>query len=206
MHVYILFAHPSDHSFSKEVLDTFIRGINDSGHTYETHDLYRTNFKSEMDIEQYHREVGLDPDAPVPSDVQAEQEKINRADALAFIYPVWWSDCPAKLKGWFDRVLTYGYAYFYDKKETRYIKIDIKKAIVICSAGHTVEHLEETGIAESMRRIMINDRLLGIGVKEARMEILGGMMPQENSFKDSNLKKVYDIGKNLSSHSFKMKS
>lgn len=197
MHVYIVFAHPSEDSFNREVLDTFIRGISDSGHTYETNDLYRTNFKSEMDIEQYHREVGLDPDAPVPDDVITEQKKINQADALAFIYPVWWSDCPAKLKGWFDRVMTYGYAYFYDENEERHTKIDIKKAVVICSAGHTIEHLEETGIAESMRRIMIHDRLLGIGVKEARMEILGGMMPQDNSFKDNNLKKVYDLGKNL---------
>ena len=76
-------------------------------------------FDSEMDADQYHREVGLDPDAPVPDDVKEEQEKIHRADALAFVYPVWWSDCPAKLKGWFDRVLTYGYAYFYDEAEQR---------------------------------------------------------------------------------------
>lgn len=34
----------------------------------------------------------------------------------------------------------------------------------LADAGqHSVEHLEETGIAESMRRIMVNDRLLGVG-------------------------------------------
>jgi NAD(P)H dehydrogenase (quinone) len=71
-------------------------------------------------------------------------------------------------------VLTHGYAYFYDENEERFTEIDIIKAIVICSAGHTVEHLEEIGIAESMKRIMLNDRLLGVGVKEARMGILGG--------------------------------
>ena len=150
-----------------------------------------------MDSDQYLREVGLDPGAPIPHDVKMEQEKVNRADVLAFIYPVWWSDCPAKLKGWFDRVWTYGYAYLYDESEERYTKIEIGKAIVICSAGHTVEHLEETGIAESMRRIMLNDRLLGLGVKAAKMEILGGMMPGDNTFKKINLEKAYDLGKNL---------
>ena len=197
MHVYILFTHPSKESFNRHVLEAFVKGLRDSGHTFEVNDLYDTNFKSEMDPDQYLREVGLDPDAPIPDDVKMEQEKVNRADVLAFIYPVWWSDCPAKLKGWFDRVWTYGYAYLYDESEERHTKIEIEKAIVICSAGHTVEHLEEIGIAESMRRIMLNDRLLGLGVKAAKMEILGGMMPGDNTFKKINLEKAYDLGKNL---------
>ena len=197
MHVYILYAHPCQESFNREVLKAFTRGLKDSSHTYDIGDLYRIGFKSEMDTDQYFREVGLDPIAPVPLDVQAEQDKINEADVLAFIYPVWWSDCPAKLKGWFDRVLTYGYAYFYDENEQRDTRINIKKAIVICSAGHTIDHLEETGIAGSMRRIMLNDRLLGIGVQGAHMEILGGMMPGDDSNRTHNLAKAYELGRNL---------
>ncbi len=30
-----------------------------------------------------------------------EQEKINNADCLIFIYPVFWSEALAKLVGWF---------------------------------------------------------------------------------------------------------
>jgi NAD(P)H dehydrogenase (quinone) len=197
MHVYILFAHPSKTSFNRAVLADFTRGLEDVGHTYELGDLYEMGFTTDMDADQYEREVGLDPEAPVPADVRLEQEKIGRANALAFIYPVWWSDCPAKLKGWFDRVLTYGYAYFYDDNEERFTKIDIQKAIVICSAGHTVEHLEESGIAESMRRIILNDRLLGIGVREAEMVILGGMMPGDDSHRQANLGKAYSLGREL---------
>ena len=197
MHVYILFAHPSTASFNRDVLDAFTRGLRDAGHSYEVADLYEMDFVSEMDAVEYDREVGLDPEALVPRDVKREQEKIDRADALAFIYPVWWSDCPAKLKGWFDRVLTYGYAYFYSEAEERFTKISIEKAVVICSAGHTVEHLEETGIAEAMRRIMLNDRLLGVGVKEARMEILGGMMPKDDTYRQANLARAYEIGRSF---------
>lgn len=197
MHVYIAFAHPSEDSFNREVLDAFAQGLSDVAHTYEIGDLFRMGFQSDMGLEQYEREVGLDPNVPVPDDVRAEQEKIDRADALALIYPVWWSDCPAKLKGWFDRVLTYGYAYFYDEAEERHTEIEIEKALVICSAGHTVEHLEETGITESMERIMLNDRLLGVGVKAARMVILGGMMPGDDTFRQENLRQAYHLGRNL---------
>ena len=197
MHLYVVFAHPSKGSFSYAVLQAFARGLREAGHTFEMGDLYEMGFESELDEGQYFRELGLDPDAPVPDDVKAEQDKIDRADALAFVYPVWWSDCPAKLKGWFDRVLTYGYAYFYDADEQRSSRIAIEKAVVLCSAGHPIEHLEEIGIAESMRRIMLNDRLLGVGVKAAEMEILGGMMPGDDSCRQGNLDRAYSLGRSF---------
>ena len=198
MIIYIIYSHPSRDSFTSEVLDAFTRGLRDAGHTYEIGDLYSMSFKTDMDLAQYERETGLDPDAPVPDDVAKEHDKIKQADALVFVYPVWWSDCPAKLKGWFDRVWTYGYAYTYDDVETGVhlsSKIKIKKALVICPAGHTEEHLEEIGIAESMRRVMINDRLLGVGVREARMEILGGMVLEDQTNRRRNLERAYRLGR-----------
>jgi len=195
MHVYVILAHPSKRSFSRSVLDAFTEGLKEAGHSYEVADLYQMDFQSEMDEAQYFRETSGNPNLPVPRDVEDEQAKINRADGLAFIYPVWWSDCPAKLKGWFDRVLTCGYAYVYDVTGARDTRMTVEKALVLCSAGHTVEHLEETDIADSMRRIMLNDRLLGVGVKQAHMEILGGMMPLDDTHREQNLRRAYELGK-----------
>lgn len=195
MHVYIVFAHPSKKSFSKSVLDAFTHGLDAAGHSYEIADLYEMGFQSEMDEKHYFREISGNPDLPIPSDIKNEQAKINRASGLAFVYPVWWSDCPAKLKGWFDRVLTCGYAYFYESEGERSTRINIDKALVLCSSGHTAEYLEETGIADSMRHIMLNDRLLGIGVKQAYLEILGGMMPLDDTHREINLHKAYELGR-----------
>ena len=195
MHVYVIFCHPSRRSFSASVLDAFTKGLDDAGHSYEVTDLYEMGFESEMDEEQYLRETSGRSDLPVPRDVEMEHAKINRANGLAFIYPVWWSDCPAKLKGWFDRVLTCGYAYFYDQEGARGTRMSIEKALVLCSAGHTTDHLEEIGIAASMRHIMLNDRLLGVGVGQAQMEILGGMMPLDDTYREQNLQRAYELGK-----------
>ena len=195
MHIYIIYAHPAEKSFNREVLWEFTRGLEDAGHSFEIGDLHEMNFLPVLDAKQYQREVGLDPDVPVSSDVKAEQDKIDRADALAFIYPVWWSDCPAMMKGWFDRVFSYGYAYFYSSDEARQTRIQIEKALVICSAGHTVEHLEETGMAQAMRKIMIDDRLGSLGIPVMHMEILGGMMPGDDFHRKENLRKTYELGK-----------
>jgi hypothetical protein len=44
---------------------------------------------------------------------------------------------------------------------------------------------------------MLNDRLLGIGVKKAEMVILGGMMPCDNTYRQKNLAKAYQLGKDF---------
>jgi NAD(P)H dehydrogenase (quinone) len=195
VHLYIVFAHPSRQSFTYAVLQSFVAGLRETGHTYEIGDLYEMGFQTDMDLAQYERETSFDGSLPIPADIAAEQEKLERADALVLVHPLWWSDCPAKLKGWFDRVWTLGYAYDYDEGGHAAPGIGVDRALVICPAGHPVEHLEETGIAESMRRIMLNDRLLGVGVKEATMELLGGMVDRDPAVRDRNLRKAYELGR-----------
>jgi NAD(P)H dehydrogenase (quinone) len=46
-----------------------------------------------------------------PKDVLVQQQKVARAEALAFIAPVRFLSFPAILKGWLDRVWTPGFAY-----------------------------------------------------------------------------------------------
>ena len=79
MHIYILFAHPTKKSFTFEVLTTFTRGLQEAGHTYEIGDLYRMNFHSILDADQFSRETALKADTPVPDDVWKEQEKVDKA-------------------------------------------------------------------------------------------------------------------------------
>lgn len=46
-----------------------------------------------------------------PRDVAQQQRKISQAQGLAVIFPVWFVGFPAILKGWMERVFTYGFAY-----------------------------------------------------------------------------------------------
>ncbi|KGP75178.1 NADPH:quinone reductase [Desulfosporosinus sp. Tol-M] len=197
MHIFIVYAHPSEESFTHSVLLAFINGLNYSNHTYEISDLYKMNFRSDMELDEYERESGRESSRTIPEDVKLEQEKINKSDALVLIYPVWWSDCPAKLKGWFDRVYTLGFAYAYENGKHAEACFKVKKALVICAAGHTVEYLEEIGIAESMRTVMLRDRLLGVGAEQAEMVILGGMVSKDYEVRERNLKIAFDIGMNI---------
>ncbi len=44
--------------------------------------------------------------ASPPADVLAEQARIDRADTLVLVYPIYWWSMPALLKGWIDRVFS----------------------------------------------------------------------------------------------------
>ena len=181
MRVFIVYAHPSEDSFTKEIRDSFIAGLESAGHCYVLSDLYKMNFKTDMSEDEYLREAYYRRELPIPADVIAEQEKINSCDAIAFISPLFWSDAPAKLVGWFDRVWTYGFAY----GENRAMK-QLEKGLVICSAGNTMEYFHQTGIYGALEKVMLYDRLFD-RVKETELIILDGTS-REKDLRETNRK------------------
>ena len=193
MKIFIVYCHPSEDSFTKNMCDAFIKGVTDSGNEYIISDLYKMGFQTDMTEEEYIRDANYRNTPNVAKDVLAEQEKINSSDAIAFIYPVFWTEAPAKLVGWFDRVWTYGFAY--GEKTMK----ELDKAVILCSAGNPIEHLEEYGLLDSMKRVMLGDRLLG---RAKQMEfIVFDNTSRENELReknwDANLQKAYEIGKGL---------
>ncbi|GAA1623628.1 NAD(P)H-dependent oxidoreductase [Actinoplanes couchii] len=150
-----MYAHPSPSSFTREVLDAFVSGLP----SYTVSDLYASGFSPVMTAAEYA--------GAVPPDVRAEQELLDAADTWAFVYPVWWADCPAILKGWFDRVLTVGWAY-------KPMRLNVAtRALVLCTAGHPTETLESSGVLPAMRTVMLTDRI-GPRAHTASFHVLAG--------------------------------
>ena len=191
MKVFIVYCHPSEDSFTKNMCDAFIKGITDSGNEYIISDLYKMGFQTDMTEEEYLRDANYRNTPNIAEDVLIEQEKINSVDAIAFIYPVFWTEAPAKLVGWFDRVWSYGFAY-----GEKTMKV-LDKALILCSAGNPIERLEELGLLDSMKKVMLGDRLFG---RAKQMEfIVFDNTSRENKLRkknwDANLQKAYEIGK-----------
>ena len=193
MKAFIVYCHPSEDSLTRNLRDEFIKGIVDSGNEYVLSDLYKMDFKTDITEQEYLRD-GYYRDLPEPAaDVLAEQEKINSSDAIIFIYPVFWTEAPAKLVGWFDRVFTYGFAY--GNKTMK--KLD--KGMILCSAGNYAERLEQFGLLNGMKKVMFGDRLFD-RVKKTEFVLFDGTSREKESREsgwDSNLKRAYDKGYTL---------
>lgn len=194
MNVFIVYAHPSEDSFTFAVKEEFIKSLLAAGHSYEISDLYRMDFQTDISEKEYFREANYLGELPLSDDVLKEQEKINSCDSIVFIYPVFWTEAPAKLVGWFDRVWTYGFAY-----GNRSMK-KLDNAIVICTAGRSLAHLQEHGHLQSMQSVMLGDRIFDRAHRK-EMIVLDSMSKFNAHVRDSNwdkhLRTVYEIGQKL---------
>ena len=193
MKAFIVYCHPSEDSLTRILRDEFIKGIVDSGNEYVLSDLYKMGFQTDMTEAEYLREAYYRDMPDVADDVIAEQEKINSSDAIVFIYPVFWTEAPAKLVGWFDRVWSYGFAYGNKTMKT------LEKGMILCSAGNSLDRLEQFGLLNSMKKVMFGDRLIN-RVKQTEFVVFDSTS-RENELRsknwDANLKKAYDKGKTL---------
>jgi len=194
MKAFIVYCHPSGDSLTREVRDSFIAGLQSAGHDYILSDLYAMNFISDMSEGEYLREAYYRQELPLPDDVKAEQEKINVSDAIVFIYPVFWTEAPSKLVGWFDRIWTFGFAY----GENRNMKT-LEKGLVLCVAGNTLEYFDKTGLGEAMKKIMLEDRLFD-RVKQKEMIILDAAsreLPERELNRAKHLQRAFEAGRKL---------
>lgn len=194
MKVFIVYCHPSDDSFTRKVFDSFICGLDDAGTAYCTSDLYKMNFLSDITEKEYLRDSNYLNSSDIAPDVLEEQRKINSCDAIVFIYPIFWTEAPAKLVGWFDRVWSYGFAY-----GNKTMKV-LEKSLFLCTAGHYVEDLEKYGLLQSMKKIMLGDRMFKRS-KRNEFIVFGGMTKDNISYKEKMeveyLNTSYEKAKNL---------
>lgn len=152
--ILIVYCHPSDNSFTFSVKEEFVRGLQDAGNTYEISDLYTMGFNPVMSEEEYLREAFYDNAQAVPDEILAEQKKIQEADSIVFIYPVFWTEAPAALVGWFQRVWTYGFAYGDDATMKK-----LEKALFLVTMGGSLGDPIRVEQVHAMQTVMLGDRI-----------------------------------------------
>ncbi|VFR43221.1 NAD(P)H oxidoreductase YRKL @ Putative NADPH-quinone reductase (modulator of drug activity B) @ Flavodoxin 2 [plant metagenome] len=110
MHTLIVVAHPNPSSLTHAIARRVAQGItaSNAGHTTEIADLAAEGFDPRFSLAD--QALFLKQAAP-PADVAAEHARIDRADTLVLVYPIYWWSFPALLKGWIDRVFSPGWAY-----------------------------------------------------------------------------------------------
>ena len=209
-HVHIVYCHPSEDSLTAEIRDAFIRGLLDSGKTCTISDLYKQGFQTDMTEAEYLRDAYYNSTLPLAADVLAEQALINAAGTLVFIYPVFWTEAPAKLVGWFDRVWSYGFAYGLDgslastpdgsstsdSPVIKPMKV-LEKALFIACAGNTREVLETQGRLQSMMNVMLDDRIHD-RARHKEFVLLGGTERSDSTRREAmraqHLETAYRLG------------
>ncbi len=109
MSTLIVTAHPDPDSLTLAVAHRIEAALDAAGAGPVTvADLAAEGFDPRFTAADRHTyRTGTDP-AP---DVAAEQARLDGADHLVLVFPVWWWSVPALVKGWLDRVFVNGWAF-----------------------------------------------------------------------------------------------
>lgn len=156
MNVLIVYAHHEPTSFTAAMKNVAVQTMEAEGHAVTVSDLYGQGFSAvaqKWDFvttsgnhfnymsEQKHAanlQMAFSPD------ILGEIQKVQAADAVLIIAPLWWSSVPAILKGWFDRVLAMGVAWdtgkFYENGLMRG-----KQAMLVIAGGHPADYFKVSG-------------------------------------------------------------
>jgi len=141
----IIYAHPNPASLNHFLKQTVLESLENSTQEIVIRDLNEINFIPVLSLDDMSgQRMGQ-----VAEDVQKEQDFISWADRIIFIYPIWWTGMPAIMKGYIDRVFSYGFAYRYDQGIQKGLLAG-KKAIIINSHGKSNAEYEESGMDKAL--------------------------------------------------------
>ncbi|MFH1306491.1 MAG: NAD(P)H-dependent oxidoreductase [Candidatus Micrarchaeota archaeon] len=174
----VIYSYPSlSSAHGSKLLQAVKKALGEGKIQFTLIDLYGEKFNpvmSEREVEQYGK-------SPSPEIIRY-QSILGEADAWIILYPVWWSIPPAILKGFFDRVLTQGFAFdFSEKGATSLLKG--KRALVIRTFSSSAAQEQKVG---NLAKNFMEKAILGFcGIKSNSIDIYSVNSLPETAFHHS---------------------
>ena len=113
--ILVIQTHPDAESYCQALGEAYIAGAASSEANIEVINIRELDFNPNLEF-GYRKRTELEPD------LLEAWEKIQRAEHIVLIHPLWWGSIPAMAKGFFDRLFLPGWAF--EKKEGSLVKWD----------------------------------------------------------------------------------
>ena len=169
MHVLTVIDHPDPQSFSHAVAAAFMVGAQAAGHTVEQADLHREGFDPRWTLADIEAEGSED----LPDDIRHEQARIAGADAICLVFPLFWWGMPAMMKGWVDRVWSWGWAY--DQLDDPDVSLQRPRSgVLLVPAGARSDEMESAGYNMAVHTQWMEGTFGYFGFAPRQLEILHG--------------------------------
>jgi putative NADPH-quinone reductase len=183
----IVYAHPYDQSFNHAILEKVTESLKNQ--PYAVFDLYEDKFNpvySKEELKYFAQGKALDPL------VESYQKQLKKTKHLVLIFPIWWYDMPAILKGFFDKVMLNQFSYVDTKTGIEGRLTHIEKVTVITTSKAPTWYLKYFG-GNAIEKVLIKSTLKGVGIGKSEWLNLDKMTTstpeKRQSFLDSLSKK-----------------
>lgn len=167
MRVAIIFNHPYEGSYCNAILETVSKGLRKANHEIDLIHLDNDQFNPVMtssDLKAFRDKSPVDPK------VLEYKEKLEKADHLIFIFPIWWELMPAMTKGFIDKVIFPGVAYDYTNKENTRMKplFNKIKGVTVITTMNTPKLLYRLFFGNAIKKALILGTFWKIGYKNRK--------------------------------------
>ncbi|MCT4612192.1 MAG: NAD(P)H-dependent oxidoreductase [Clostridia bacterium] len=156
----IVYSHPYEGSLNKHILMRIKESYKDA----DVIDLHEDNFNPVLDasnLSVYEKGETKDPL------VIKYQDMIKNADKIIFVFPIWWADMPAMVKGFIDKVMLKNFAYYIPKKGMPKGYLNDKEVVVINTLA-APKWVYKFIFKNPVKKSLINATLKFCGIKKTK--------------------------------------
>ncbi|MGZ4386412.1 MAG: NAD(P)H-dependent oxidoreductase [Gaiellaceae bacterium] len=137
----------------------------------------------------------------LPKDVLAQQRKVAAADGLAFIAPIMWMNFPAILRGWMERVFTYGFVYtmtgeawLKGELSGRQPQLRHRKALIMTPTFFRESDYRESGMGAAIERLVDDFGFRYPGIKRVEHVYFYAVGAVGGAVRREYLQRAYRLG------------
>lgn len=170
----IIYAHPSQEGHCAHLLAQVVKKLKQRQADFEIIDLYALGYDPVLKNSELYSAGRKE----ISEQNQVFQDKIKAANRLLFIYPTWWQNLPAILKGFLDRVFTSGFGFIY-KNNLPVGVLKGKKAAAFTTSGGPILYTRFFTNLASLKVLL--KHTLGFCGMQTRGFILGKARKLENN-------------------------
>ncbi|MEV2253843.1 NAD(P)H oxidoreductase [Streptomyces sp. NPDC050147] len=161
----VVVGHPRSDSLTAQLAERARARLTADGFSVDMLDLHAESFDpltwpaDEPDWENRDKEY--------TPEVRAHMRRVEAADTIVVVFPLWWFGLPAIVKGWIDRVWNYGFAYGHSTPRLRG-----KRMLWLALVSYEEEQFLELGWDEVVGRTLRDGISRFCGIENARVHFV----------------------------------
>ena len=172
MKTLIVYNHPHEGSFCSAIKEAVENGLRNGGHEYRIIHLDQDGFDPvmrEKDLKAFVMagrigEEGLEGIDPI---ILKYMKKLQWAEHIVMIFPIWWMTMPAMMKGFIDKVIFPGIVYKMEDGEMISMLSKLRQVTVITTMN-TPQDIYKEVFGNSIEGSLIKGTFNKIGIHDIR--------------------------------------
>lgn len=189
LHILLIFGHPRKDSYCAALADKYMQGAQEAEVQIRRLDLIDLDFELQVLVASPQKQF-------VEPDLAQAKELILWADHLVFVFPTWWGNVPALVKGFLDRCFVPGFA-FREIQFDHYERMLSPRTAQIITTMDTPVLVDQLFNGSPLKKSLINATLKFCGISPVRMFKASPIKHSSPEQKETWLKEVYALGKSL---------